>query len=440
MKVAFFIVKGKAEMSSIYVRFADSIRIDQKTKTGFYVSSKDWSESKQEVKNTSKSTVKDFTNSSLRNIKNFLQDNYLVDYNTQQTIGKDWLKNQIISFSGRTKTDEGYKIYFVDWIKKYIDSCPNLLQDGKPIAKTSIQRYEVAKNKLLNFEKHYKTRLRFQDINLEFRSKFIQYCQSVERINNNTIGGYIVIIKKWCKIIEIEGTSINQQYKHSEFKRISNSTKDVYLNESEITTVYNHDFSDHESYDNVRDIFIIGLRTGLRISDFMNLTKENITGDFINVVTLKTDTPVIIPLHPQVKAILQKRNGNPPRPISDAKFNKYVKNVCKEIGFTEMIEGGKMVDKSIDKKYFPETDVEHRNTFRKEFSLYPKHELISSHTCRRSFATNLYGKLDNMTIMAITGHQSESQFKKYIKITSTEFAKKLSSHWEKEQADEKEVK
>lgn len=436
MKVAFFIVKGKSEMLSIHVRFADSNRTDQKTKTGFYVKLNDWSVIKQEIKSTSTSTQKEFINSSLRNLKNFLYDNYNVDYNTQQNIGKNWLKDQVINFSGRVKKDEGHKLYFINWIQKYIDGCPNLLQDGKPIAKTSIQRYDVAKNKIANFEKHNKTKIRFQDINLDFREKFIQYCQNIERINNNTIGGYIVIIKKWCKLIEIEGTPINQQYKHSDFKRISNSTKDVYLNEDEINKVYTHDFSKSESLDNVRDTFIIGLRTGLRISDFMKLSKSNIVGDFINVVTIKTDYPVIIPLHPQVKEILEKRNGEPPKAISDVKFNKYVKDVCKEVGFTELIEGGKMVDKSIDnKEYFPETEVEHRNKFRKEFGIYPKHELIASHTCRRSFATNLYGKLDNMTIMAITGHQSESQFKKYIKITSTEFAEKLNSHWEKEQKE-----
>ena len=46
-------------------------------------------------------------------------------------------------------------------------------------------------------------------------------------------------------------------------------------------------------------------------------------------------------------------------------------------------------------------------------------------------ATNHYGKLDTLTIMKITGHKTESQFLKYIKITPREYALKLKKYWEK---------
>lgn len=60
---------------------------------------------------------------------------------------------------------------------------------------------------------------------------------------------------------------------------------------------------------------------------------------------------------------------------------------------------------------------------------YPKYELVSSHICRRTFATLLYGKIDTLTIMKITGHQTERQFLGYIKITPKEYAEKLKEHW-----------
>jgi integrase len=53
---------------------------------------------------------------------------------------------------------------------------------------------------------------------------------------------------------------------------------------------------------------------------------------------------------------------------------------------------------------------------------YPKYELVSSHVCRRSFATKLYRKIDTLTIMKITGHKTEKQFLEYIKITPKEYA------------------
>ena len=78
-----------------------------------------------------------------------------------------------------------------------------------------------------------------------------------------------------------------------------------------------------------------------------------------------------------------------------------------------MVEGGK-----IDKE-----------TNRKILGTFPKFELVTSHICRRSFASNLYGKIPNMTIMAITGHKTEVQFLKYIKITPKENAEKLKEFW-----------
>lgn len=232
-------------------------------------------------------------------------------------------------------------------------------------------------------------------------------------------------------MIDIEGLPINQQYRHSEFAAISNKTKDVYLTEEEINLVFNHDFSHSEKLDNVRDNFIIGLRTGLRISDFMQLKDYNIINGNIEIETSKTGYPVVIPMHQQIKEIIIKRNGKLPNQISDAKFNEYVKDVCKDVGFTQMVDGAKMINKKDEKDFFPNVEIISKNKNRKEFGTYPKCELITSHTCRRSFASNIYGELPNMVIMAITGHKTESQFLKYIKITPKENAQKLAAHWDK---------
>ena len=54
----------------------------------------------------------------------------------------------------------------------------------------------------------------------------------------------------------------------------------------------------------------------------------------------------------------------------------------------------------------------------------PKYELISSHTWRRSGATNLYklGVLSNMEMRSITGRQSEKVFESYISVGLSEQA------------------
>ena len=391
MKVNFFIIKSKSETSNIYVRFTDSKRNDQKAKTDIFVKFTNWSKVKQQVKNNTDTPERDKINATLRNIENYIIEQHNTDTIDKKFISSTWLKEQIKNFFGRADKKELHTIYFVDWIKKFIDESPIRLYQGEPVKKKTIQHYTTTKYKLENYEKHFNTKLRFQDIGLEFYRNFLFYCQNIEKINNNTIGGYVTNIKKWCKIIDIEGLPINPQYRHSEFSTISNKTKDVYLTEDEINTVFKHDFSHSERLDNVRDNFIIGLRTGLRISDFMQLKKIDIIDGNIEIETAKTSYRVVIPLHHQIKDILLKRNGNLPNQISDVKFNKYVKEVCKDAGFTQMVEGAKMINKKDDKDFFPNVAIISKNKNRKESGMYPKHELITSHSCRRSFASNLYG-------------------------------------------------
>jgi integrase len=62
--------------------------------------------------------------------------------------------------------------------------------------------------------------------------------------------------------------------------------------------------------------------------------------------------------------------------------------------------------------------------------MYKKHELITSHVGRKSFATNLYGKVSTPLIMSATGHKTEQTFLMYIGKTqshlSIELGKQLS--------------
>ncbi len=54
----------------------------------------------------------------------------------------------------------------------------------------------------------------------------------------------------------------------------------------------------------------------------------------------------------------------------------------------------------------------------------PKYELITSHTARRSFATNLYRRgIPSTQLMMLTGHKTEDSFMKYIKVTAEDNAK-----------------
>ena len=62
---------------------------------------------------------------------------------------------------------------------------------------------------------------------------------------------------------------------------------------------------------------------------------------------------------------------------------------------------------------------------------YKKFQLMTTHTARRSFATNLFlQEFPAISIMKITGHRSEKNFMNYIKMTPHQNAEKLRKHWE----------
>ena len=161
-----------------------------------------------------------------------------------------------------------------------------------------------------------------------------------------------------------------------------------------------------------RDRFLLGCFTALRISDYRALSvKENFTGNFIHVKTRKTGEPVIIPVHPIINDIL-KRNDNtiPPIPSQQA-FGATIKRICKKAGITQPVLWERTVGKKIVRKRIP------------------KYKLVSSHTARRSGATNMYlAGIPTARIMLLTGHKTEQAFFKYIRIEKEENAKILLEH------------
>jgi integrase len=126
---------------------------------------------------------------------------------------------------------------------------------------------------------------------------------------------------------------------------------------------------------------------------------------FIRVFTQKTEQTVTIPVKTVVREILDKYKGEPPKGISNQKMNDYLKELGKLAGLNQ------------------EVIIRTRKGGVRKEETFPKFELITTHTARRSFATNAYNaKIPSKSIMGITGHKTEREFLKYIKLSSDEHA------------------
>jgi len=419
-----FRIKGNTDPGNIRIRLKQGDRFDYEISTGLKSSLDHWSKSGQKVRNLASVTYKDEVNSKLRHLKTFIEEEYMNDLALGVEVSQQWLKGKVNEYFQRPSSDKEDSKYYLDsFIEDYIKESRGKIKMklGRPVSNRTIEYYQMTQDKIIAFQQKNGQRLKFNDINIKFHQNFVNYLSTEQFLNPNTIGFYMSKLKLFLREAELKGLSVNPEYKSSDFYVPSNATKDIYLNEGEIQLIYELDLKNNERLENARDWLIIGVWTGLRVSDLLSLQKEDIKKSLIHITNMKTGIPVIIPLHIQVKDVLEKRDGDFPREISDQKFNDYIKTVCELAGISNLVEGSKMMAKKINSK----------KIYRKSFGKYPKHELVSSHICRRSFATNHYGKLDTLTIMKITGHKTEKQFIEYIKITPSEYAEKLENFWDR---------
>ena len=295
-------------------------------------------------------------------------------------------------------------VHLLNYISMYIERNTAI---RKP---ATLIQYRYSLNVLKAYEKHAKAKLKFKDIDMIFYSSIMEFCIKHRNFSTNTISKIIKNIKVWMAAAYEDGLHTNTTYASRMFKKVSEDAENIYLSEEELLKI-RYTTLPSQALENVRDIFLLACYTGVRSQDYHKLNNLNrIHGNMLKVRTEKTDEEVIIPLHPVAETILEKYNGRP-RIISNQKFNTYIKAVCKLAGI------------------FEETTLTRTVGGKRIATTKPKYECVSSHTARRSFATNAYkAGVPTLAIMAITGHRTEKVFLKYVKVTKQEHALLSSVH------------
>jgi integrase len=276
----------------------------------------------------------------------------------------------------------------------------------------TIKVYNTTFKYLKEYSSKHKT-IDFENITLEFYNHYTAFLAQEHLLSANTVGKHIKTIKSFMNEATERGLNENLEFRKKKFKTIREEADTVYLNIKELQQFEKLKLAATPRLDKVRDLFLIGCYTGLRFSDFTQIQPENINGDntMLFIRTQKTSERVAIPLHKTVRTILKKYNNKLPKAYTNQVTNVYLKEVASLANIKELVEttitrGGK-VEKSISQKF----------------------KLISTHTARRSFATNLYiADIPAISIMKITGHKTERSFMAYIRISQEENADKLLTH------------
>ena len=294
---------------------------------------------------------------------------------------------------------------------------------GRDKSESSLQNYSAVTKHLKAFQEKSKYQVNFESINLDFFYKYVSFLKDIAKLAPNTIAKDIAIVKVFMGEAVDLGYTSNMQFRHSKFSFNEEDTDQIYLTGREIIDLYNFDLSHNKKLEQVKDLFVFGAWVGLRFSDFSNIKPENIVqieGEyFIKMITRKTGELVIIPCNPVVLDIFRKYQHNDnrlPKTISNQKFNTYIKDVCRLAGEAE------------NNKIESLAEVGRLST-KPKLKLW---ECVSSHTARRSFATNYYLQgFPTIDLMKVTGHKTERAFLKYIRVSKLDTAKRLSEHIKK---------
>ncbi len=268
---------------------------------------------------------------------------------------------------------------------------------------------------------------------------FLAYLKKRDYAINSA--GKIINQLKWImSIAETEGYHHNATYKNPKFKGNRVQVDSIYLTQEELDKMNAADLSSLEPGAAIsRDIFMVGVYTAQRISDYNNIKKEDIhtttkrwiedvpdpkkkgqtkavirTKDitYIDIHQKKTGAKVSIPCKKELLAILEKYNYEMPH-FEDQTINRHIKEIARVAGLTDLVT------------------LEKSNGGVRKKETIEKYKLVTSHTARRTGATLVYlAGMDIFDIMKVTGHTTPEMLKRYIKADQLDVVQKLTDKYD----------
>lgn len=419
--INYIIGKRGGDRPEVAIKLTVHNRLRVQTKVqGVLVFRDYWSEAKQ-CNDLSRKFIKPWEVEEITNINSTLSglSSYVLAKaaaTSEEEITKSWLDKVVDSYLHPAKFAPKVEkpLTLMEIVTAFVEDAEQgkVLNDGERLKTGTVKTYRQVLNYLVKFaqsekRKDYKT----DELTALWYDRFVSFLYS-QGMNKNSVGKEIKCLKTILnKRIPHTQRAACELVERGKCKVLKEDVNNVYLNEEQLQVLAVHPFTG--SLERVRDLFLILAWSGQRYSDLEQLTAKNIhaTQDgkhrYFKVRQTKTDAVVFVPIVPELEQVLAKYNDNPPAPISNQKFNDLIKEACKAVALTDAGKAAGFAD-----------DVEIERTINavKQIAVKPFYECVTSHTGRRSFATNGFRRdVPLPLLMSITGHTSEAMFFKYIK-------------------------
>lgn len=252
----------------------------------------------------------------------------------------------------------------------------------------------------------------FRDVDQKMYYDLLKWGNEVRGWRDGTFGDHINVLQTVLNEGLELGIHTNRAHQGKKFKVITEKIDHPYLTPDELLQLLEvSGLSDMAEA--CRDVFYCQCKLLLRFSDSgiqAGSLFERSGTMYLRKRTSKTSTPIVIPCPPSVIRILEKYDFQPPELINQV-YNRNIKAVCEKAGINSPFT------------YQYKKSGEHISITK------PKFELITTHTARRSAATNMYmAGIPVKFIMDLGGWKKYETFMGYISITQEETAYEISGH------------
>ena len=431
--VNYFVSGKKRKLVPVYIRLSAGRGNDLIVPSGLKVDPHTWSNTTQTIKQRIKSDTDEKFIKNLSDLKEQIIGEIRTYYGEYS---KEWLQDIIYKFHNKKSSNaKTLNEYIAQYIadaesgerknKSAMNLAPGTVKAWKGFQRIFNEYQGVYtperivwhqdKDKHGGKEKPLRPKklIDFDNINIDFYHSFISFLTD-EGYSRGTTGRFIKELKMFMKKSLEDKLHNNREFEYSSFKGIRSESFSVYLTKSELDKIYNKDLSSFPELDIARDAFMVLCDTALRISDYqkvdVSIRKSDDGTKLIYITQSKTGGQVVIPLSARLESILTKYEGQLPK-LPDQYINKRIKLVAQRCGIDELQRW---------------TEEKYGKRFEKTAQ---KWELITCHTGRRTACSLMYlAGIPTISIMQISGHQTEKIFLSYIKVTPTENARKLATH------------
>ena len=350
----FFLKEPKADKATpiILVYYVNSKEKYFKYATGQKIEPRDWDLGSRypKLKRGSSGKKNKHISLVLDQYKDFLISS-IEDYELRnEQLTKDILKSL---FRGEFKQSKS-EVTLVD--SKVVTNVIDIFIESKAKSKGKSRdwenKYKNLRNKLLLFDTYKNHKTVFNDLSNDMLDEYCgflrqlpellkkpSYLKKVKQLdaemklpkvvyNDNTLNRHIIYLftfLNWSK----------DTYHDLNLDKLKNPVKDfvsddIHLTSEEVKLLENVELP-RESLKRVRDLFLIGVYSGQRFSDYSVFEKADVQGDMIIKRAEKTEKDSFVPLHTKLKNLLEQYEWKLPK-ISSQKFNPHIVEVCRIAG------------------------------------------------------------------------------------------------------------